>query len=73
MFIKNVSDKKRYIARLQDSFLAIENEPDIFHPASQEFFQDEYRRLRASATFILHRMIKNPDLEFPDEFENPSG
>jgi hypothetical protein len=73
MFIKNISDKKRYIARLQESFLATENEPDLFHPASQAFFQDEFRRLRASATFILHRMLKNPDLEFPDELENPSG
>ena len=70
MFIKNVSDKKRYIARLQKSFLAIENEPNLFHSATHEFFQDEFRRLRASATFILHRMLKNPDLEFSGESEN---
>lgn len=73
MFIKNISDKKRYIARLQNSFLAIENEPNVFHPASQTFFQDEFRRLRASANFILHRMLKNPNLEFSDESENLLG
>lgn len=73
MFIKNISDKKRYIARLQNSFLAIEKEPNVFHPATQEFFQDEFRRLRASATFILHRMLKNPDLEFSGESENLLG
>ncbi len=73
MFIKNISDKKRYIARLQKSFLAIENEPNAFHPATQEFFQDEFRRLRASATFILNRMLKNPNLEFSGESENLLG
>jgi len=70
MFIKNISDKKRYIARLQESFLSIENEPNVLHSATQAFFQDEFRRLRASATFILNRMLKNPDLEFPEESEN---
>jgi Fic family protein len=73
MFIKNISDKKRYIARLQDSFLSIENKPKVLHLATQEFFQDEFRRLRASATFILHRMLKNPDVEFPGETENLTG
>jgi len=72
MFIKNVFDKHLYIARLQNSFLALENEPHLFHSATQEFFQDEFRRLRASATFILHRMLKNPELEFPDEAEDLS-
>ena len=73
MFIKNISDKERYIARLQESFLSIENDPNILHPATQEFFLDEFRRLRASATFILNRMLKNPDLEFPGESEDLSG
>lgn len=73
MFIKNISDKKRYIVRLQNSFLAIENEPGVLHPATQEFFQDEFRRLRASANFILQRMLKNPDLEFSDESKNLLG
>ena len=73
MFIKNISDKKRYITRLQNSFLAIENEPNVFHPATQEFFQDEFRRLRASSTFILNRMLKNPNLEFSGESENLLG
>jgi len=70
MFIKNIQDKKRYIARLQESFLAIDREPDALHTATQEFFQDEFRRLRASATFILNRMLKNPEMEFPGETEN---
>jgi len=70
MFIKNVFDKHLYIARLQDSFLSIEQEPNVLHAATKEFFQDEFRRLRASATFILNRMLKNPDLEFPDEKED---
>jgi len=70
MFIKNISDKKRYIARLQESFLAIGSDPGVLHPATQEFFQDEFRRLRASANFILQRMLKNPNLEFTDESEN---
>ena len=70
MFIKNISDKKRYITRLQDSFLAIESDPYELHPATREFFQDEFRRLRASANFILQRMLKNPNLEFSDESEN---
>lgn len=70
MFIKNIFDKHLYIARLQKSFLAIESEPNVLHEATQEFFQDEFRRLRASATFILNRMLKNPDIEFPDEAEN---
>ena len=70
MFIKNVFDKHLYIARLQESFLAIENEPNVLHSATKEFFQDEFLRLRASATFILNRMLKNPDLEFPDETED---
>ncbi len=70
MFIKNIFDKHLYIARLQESFLAIENEPHVLHPATQSFFQDEFRRLRASATFILHRMLKNPNMEFPEESEN---
>ena len=70
MFIKNISDKQRYITRLQESFRAIEDNPNTLHSATQEFFQDEFRRLRASANFILNRMLKNPDLEFPDETEN---
>ena len=70
MFIKNVFDKHLYIARLQNSFLSIEEGPGKLHGATQEFFQDEFRRLRASATFILNRMLKNPELEFPDEAEN---
>jgi Fic family protein len=70
MFIKNISDKQRYITRLQESFRAIEDDPNTLHPATQEFFQDEFRRLRASANFILNRMLKNPDLEFPGEDEN---
>ena len=73
MFIKNISDKQRYIARLQESFLSIENEPNTLHSATQEFFLDEFRRLRASATFILNRMLKNPELEFPGESEDLSG
>jgi hypothetical protein len=72
MFIKNISDKHRYIAQLQESFLAIEKDPNVLHSATQEFFLEEFRRLRASATFILHRMLKNPDLEFPAESENLS-
>lgn len=70
MFIKNIFDKHLYIARLQESFLSIEREPNVFHSATQAVFQDEFRRLRASATFILHRMLKNPELEFPDESES---
>lgn len=70
MFIKNLFDKHLYIARLQESFLSIEKEPHVLHQATKEFFQDEFRRLRASATFILNRMLKNPDVEFPDEGEN---
>jgi Fic family protein len=73
MFIKNISDKERYIARLQESFLSIEDEPDMLHSATQEFFLDEFRRLRASATFILNRMLKNPQMEFPGESEDISG
>ena len=70
MFTKNVFDKHLYIARLQESFLSIEKDPNVLHPATQEFFQDEFRRLRASAFFILQRMLKNPDMEFPDEKED---
>lgn len=70
MFIKNTSDKQRYITQLQNSFLAIENEPNVFHPATQEFFQEEFCRLRASSGFILNRMLKNPDLEFPGESDS---
>ena len=70
MFIKNVFDKHLYIARLQESFLSIEQEPNVLHPTTQDFFQDEFRRLRASATFILNRMLKNPDMEFPYESES---
>lgn len=73
MFIKSISDKQRYIARLQESFLSIESEPNVLHSATQEFFLDEFRRLRASATFILNRMLKNPELEFPGESEDISG
>lgn len=70
MFIKNMFDKHLYIARLQKSFLSIEKHPGVLDAATQEFFQDEFRRLRASATFILNRILKNPDLEFPDEKED---
>ena len=73
MFIKNVFDKHLYIARLQESFLSIESEPNTFHPATKAFFLDEFRRLRASATFILNRMLKNPDMEFPEESEDLTG
>lgn len=70
MFIKNIFDKHLYIARLQESFQSIENDPSVLHPETQAVFLDEFRRLRASATFILHRMLKNPELEFPDESES---
>lgn len=70
MFIKNIFDKHLYIARLQESFLSIEKEPNVLHSTTQAFFQDEFRRLRASATFILHRMLKNPHMEFPGEAED---
>ena len=72
MFIKNVFDKHLYIARLQESFLSIENKPSELSAPTREFFHDEFRRLRASATFILNRMLKNPDMEFPDETEDLS-
>ncbi len=70
MFIKNVFDKHLYIARLQESFLSIEDDPSVLNPSTQAFFQDEFRRLRASATFILNRMLKNPHMEFPEESED---
>jgi Fic family protein len=73
MFIKNISDKERYIRRLQDSFLSIDREAEVLHVPTLSFFQDEFRRLRASATFILHRMLKNPELEFPGESEDLMG
>lgn len=73
MFIKNISDKQRYIARLQESFQSIEDEPNVLHSSTKEFFRDEFRRLRASATFILNRMLKNPELEFPGESEDLTG
>jgi Fic family protein len=57
MFIKDSSDKQRYISKLQESFLSIETDPLILHPATIAFFEDELKRLMASATFTLNRML----------------
>ncbi|MEM7394132.1 MAG: Fic family protein, partial [Verrucomicrobiota bacterium] len=64
MFIGDFADKTNYIEKLQESFLAIEATPNQSHPATASFFEDELKRLKASAGFILERMKKNPNLTF---------
>jgi hypothetical protein len=64
MFISTYSDKKNYIAKLQNSFLSLDRSEPEFRAAIRGFFEDELRRLKASARFILDRMLKNPDITF---------
>ncbi len=70
MFIGTVTDKREYIARLQHSFLSLDGKGEESRTAVKEFFEDELRRLKASARFILDRMIKNPDLTFDSQLGN---
>ena len=64
MFINDYHDKKQYISKLGGSFLALERNPGLFSADTRAFFDDELRRLKASAVFTLDRMLKNPTIEF---------
>lgn len=71
MFISSYSDKKNYIAKLQDSFLSLDRSEEAFRLALKSFFEDELKRLKASANFILNRMLKNPDVSFDSMQRDP--
>ena len=64
IFIYAGEDRKSYIDVLQQSFLDLEETPHTFGAATQRFFQDELQRVRASTSFMLHRMLKIPDDRF---------
>ena len=61
------SDRTRYIRTMQESFLALADEPEKFGPATQRFFWDEIARVKASCSFILNRMLKDPNKLFCEE------
>lgn len=65
------SDRKRYIRTMQDSFLALADEPEQFGPATQRFFWEEIARVKASCSFILNRMLKDPNKLFGEEDLQP--
>jgi len=62
MFINDLTDKRKYIADLQGSFLGLTQDPYCFSEATRVFFKNELQRLKASTGFILNRMLKNPDI-----------
>lgn len=62
MFINDLTDKRKYIAKLEASFLALMQEPYAFGDATEAFFDSELQRLKASTGFILNRMLRNPDI-----------
>jgi Fic family protein len=67
IFISTSSDKKVYIEKLQHSFLSLHQSEAEARTALKEFFDDELKRLKASARFIYNRMINNPAITFDDE------
>ena len=64
MFINNYADKKNYIRKLEGSFLSVEKSPTVLSKETSAFFADELQRLKASASFIHNRMLKDPELTF---------
>lgn len=62
MFINDLTDKRKYIANLEGSFLNLMEHPLTYSMATEEFFNSELQRLKASTGFILNRMLKNPDI-----------
>lgn len=73
IFISTVSDKREYIEKLQYSFLSLDRSGEDSRIAIKEFFDDELRRLKASARFVLDRMIKNPDFTFDSQQDNAAA
>jgi len=73
MFINNYADKKNYIQRLEGSFLSLYNDPHTFNEDTRLFFSDELKRLKASATFVLNRMLKTPNLTIDTTNDFESG
>lgn len=67
MIISGIDDRKRYIAGMQESFLAVARDPFVFHPSTRAFFEDEMMRIRASAAFVLNRMLRDNKLAFAPE------
>ncbi len=62
MFINDLAEKKKYVANLEGSFLALMEKPHKFSDSTKAFFEGELQRLSASTGFILNRMLKNPDI-----------
>ncbi|MBN2164064.1 MAG: Fic family protein [Pontiellaceae bacterium] len=62
MFINDLTDKRKYIASLEGSFLSLQRTPLAFSGETEAFFESELQRLNASTGFILNRMLKNPDI-----------
>jgi Fic family protein len=79
IFIYSGADRTEYISGLQESYLAVEQDPFTAHPATRAFFKQEVRRVKASVGFILQRMLKSADEPFgpndmdatPDSVKHP--
>ena len=69
MFISGQGDRRRYISSMQASFLALQAKPFEVGEATRHFFEEELRRIRASAGFILDRMLRYPDMLFGGDDE----
>ncbi len=67
IFIYGLSDRRRYIQYIGESFQKLEQKPDVFHPSTQTFFEDELRRVKASTGFLLARMLRDADQDFGEE------
>jgi hypothetical protein len=72
MFINSFSQKQSYISKLEQSFMSISDMPDSFSEQTRLFFEDEMLRLRASAGFVLRRMLKDPDFTFDSMVDTTS-
>ncbi len=67
IFIYGLSDRRRYIRYISESFRELEDQPDVFHSSTQTFFEDELRRVKASTGFLLARLLRDVDHDFGDE------
>jgi len=56
IFIKNSDEKKSYIEKLSGSFRAIENNNQVWHEETKDFFMQELTRVSYSIQFILNKI-----------------
>lgn len=56
IFIKDEVEKKEYITSLSNSFNVIERDGNVWHPETNQFFEQELTRVELSIQYILEKI-----------------